>query len=140
MSIKKRINPYRAQICSTIGVTFKIILINVQSLMELLGDDIFRVQTSAILAEDLNQRRKPKELHLYPENFTSWNFTQIQLFLNGLNEFKEADRSRTYGSGENLYFMLKFDHLNNSQYYVRFSYHIMNCVIEVTASTTWIEE
>ena len=80
--------------------------------MELLGDDIFRVQTSAILAEDLNQRRKPKELHLYPENFTSWNFTQIQLFLNGLNEFKEADRSRTYGSGENLYFMLKFDHLN----------------------------
>ena len=134
------INLYRAQICSTIGMTFKIILVNVQSLMELPSEDIFHVQTSAILAEDFLQRKKPKELHLYPENFTSWNFTQIQLFLNGLNEFKQADRSRTYGTGENMYFMLKFEHIKNSQYFVRFSYNVMNCVIEVTASTTWIEE
>lgn len=97
-------------------------------------------RTDYVLTTDFDHMRQTKELNIYPNNSSRWTFTQVQVFLNCLADFGQPDRSRVYGDGLHAYFMLKFINKKNPNYYIRFTYRIMDVVIEVAASMKWFDE
>ena len=105
-----------------------------------MSEETMMLQAPPILVDDYKKGRVSKEIIIFPANSRIWTFTQLLLFLNSLEGFKSPERYRVYGKGQNKYYMIKFDHQENTSYYVRVSYNIMNCVIEVYSSLTLIEE
>lgn len=105
-----------------------------------MSEETMMLQAPPILVDDYKKGRVSKEIIIFPANSRIWTFTQLLLFLNSLEGFKSPERYRVYGKDQNKYYMIKFDHQENTSYYVRVSYNIMNCVIEVYASLTLIEE
>lgn len=96
--------------------------------------------TEYILIEDYDGRYKPKELRISPEKSTFWTFTQVQLFLNSLQDFMRPARSKITGKIPRIFFSLKFVNNKNSRYYVRLKYDLLTVAFSISGSTDWISD
>ena len=105
-----------------------------------MNEETICLKTTVICQNDYDKGCVAKEISIFPENSDIWSFTQLLLLLNGLEGFKSPERYRIYGKDTNKYFMIKFEHEKNANFYVRVLYNIMNCIIEVYASMAWIKD
>ena len=87
---------------------------------------------------DLREPYIKKEMLFFPCDDESWNFENIQLFLNGLADFDVGERSRVVRKAYDPYFTMIFAHQNDEERTIRFTYYFETQQIVMKASSHWI--
>lgn len=76
-----------------------------------MNEETICLKTTLICQNDYDKGCVAKEISIFPENSDIWSFTQLLLLLNGKDT--------------NKYFMIKFEHEKNANFYVRVLYIIL---------------
>lgn len=100
--------------------------------------DIILLVSEQQRQEDMSDTSIKKSFKFMPVGPYEWSFLYLQLFLNSLTDFKRIDKCRLLKSSDDSYFYIKFTHAEKKEYFVRISYFISTCKIEVSGSTQWM--